>query len=294
MDLSFFNDPHSHFGTNPRKELERNDLELLKSAPTTCETRFPLYVSPSMTKASAFPKLTDKGGQRYVSEANDKIKFSHGTTTLAFMFNGGVLVAVDSRASMGSYIGSGTVKKVIPISKYLLGTMAGGAADCSFWERNLAMNCRLHELREGSRISVAAASKLLGNVVFQYRGYGLSMGTMIAGWDEKKGPALFYVDSDGTRLKGSLFSVGSGATYAYGILDSGYRKDLDEKQAVELGKRAIYHATHRDAYSGGTINVFVIRETGWEQMYKGDMNELHYGQYADEARAEAKGAPMQQ
>ena len=52
---------------------------------------------------------------------NPDIKFNHGTTTLGFIFNGGVLIAVDSRASMGSYIGSGTVKKVIPISKFLLG-----------------------------------------------------------------------------------------------------------------------------------------------------------------------------
>ena len=26
------------------------------------------------------------------------------------------------------------------------------------------------------------------------------------------------------------------------------------QEAIELGKRAIYHATHRDAYSGGVIN----------------------------------------
>jgi 20S proteasome alpha/beta subunit len=26
------------------------------------------------------------------------------------------------------------------------------------------------------------------------------------------------------------------------------------QEALELGKRAIYHATHRDAYSGGVIN----------------------------------------
>lgn len=290
MDLSFFNEPHTYFGTNPRKALEKEQTDFVASLRSEAASSFPLLKAPTMLKPSALPKLTDKGGERYVSEANDKIKFSHGTTTLAFVFDGGVLVAVDSRASMGSYIGSGTVKKVIPISRYLIGTMAGGAADCSFWERNLARQCRVHELTEGKRISVAAASKLLGNVVFSYRGYGLSMGTMMAGWDEKKGPALFYVDSDGTRLKGNLFSVGSGATYAYGVLDSGYRPDLDEKEAVELGKRAIYHATHRDAYSGGTINVFVIRNTGYEQMYKGDMNELHYGQYAAEKAAEAKGA----
>ena len=30
---------------------------------------------------------------------------------------------------------------------------------------------------------------------------------------------MFYVDSDGTRLKGDIFSVGSGSTFAYGVLD---------------------------------------------------------------------------
>jgi len=53
---------------------------------------------------------------------------------------------------------------------------------------------------------------------FQYRGYGLSMGTMITGWD-MTGPQLYYVDNDATRLHSDLFSVGSGSTYAYGVLD---------------------------------------------------------------------------
>lgn len=40
--------------------------------------------------------------------------------------------------------------------------MAGGAADCYYWERDLGRQCRLYELRNKERISVAAASKLLG------------------------------------------------------------------------------------------------------------------------------------
>ncbi len=34
-----------------------------------------------------------------------RIKIQHGTTTLAFRFKGGIIVAVDSRATAGSYIG---------------------------------------------------------------------------------------------------------------------------------------------------------------------------------------------
>ncbi|CAG8720204.1 213_t:CDS:2, partial [Dentiscutata heterogama] len=43
-------------------------------------------------------------------------------------------------------------------------TMAGGVANCQFWERELDRHCRLYELSNKERISVAAASKLLANV----------------------------------------------------------------------------------------------------------------------------------
>ena len=49
------------------------------------------------------------------------------------------------------------------------------AADCQFWETYLGMQCRLHELRNKERISVAAASKYLSNLVYSYKGMGLSM-----------------------------------------------------------------------------------------------------------------------
>lgn len=215
-------------------------------------------------------------------DAAQTVKFAKGTTTLAFKFNDGIIVSVDSRSTMGAYIASGTVKKIIEINPFLLGTMAGGAADCSFWERNLGMQCRLYELRNRKRISVAAASKLLANTMNSYRGYGLSMGTMVTGWDET-GPQLYYVDDDGTRLKGNLFSVGSGSTYAYGVLDNYYRPDLTVEEAIDLGKRAIYHAAHRDAYSGGINNLYHVTKDGWKKIHSIDVNDMHY-EFAEEKK----------
>lgn len=37
-------------------------------------------------------------------QAMEAVKPAHGTTTLGFLFQGGIIVAVDSRASMGTYI----------------------------------------------------------------------------------------------------------------------------------------------------------------------------------------------
>ncbi|XP_078496839.1 proteasome subunit beta type-8-like [Lissotriton helveticus] len=209
-----------------------------------------------------------------------KIELWHGTTTLAFKFQHGVIVAVDSRASAGSYIATIHANKVIEINPYLLGTMSGSAADCQFWDRMLAKECRLYQLRSRERISVSTASKLLSNMMCEYRGMGLSMGSMICGWD-KKGPGLYYVDDNGTRLAGPLFSTGSGSSYAYGVVDSGYRYDLTVEEAYDLAQRAICHATHRDTYSGGYVNMYHMKEDGWIKVCSKDVSDLMY-QYQSE------------
>uniref|UniRef100_A0A8V5H927 Proteasome subunit beta type-5 n=1 Tax=Melopsittacus undulatus TaxID=13146 RepID=A0A8V5H927_MELUD len=169
----------------------------------------------------------------------------------------GVVLAVDSRATAGSYVASQSVQKVLEVSARVLGTLAGGAADCAFWQRVLARQCRVYRLRHRQHASVAAAAKLLANMVYQYKGMGLSMGTMIGGWD-KRGPGLYYVDSDGTRVPGTAFAVGSGSPYAYGVLDRGYHPELELEAACALARRAIFQAAHRDAYSGGRVSVYHV------------------------------------
>lgn len=104
---------------------------------------------------------------------------------MGFRFQGGVLLAVDSRATGGQFIGSQTMKKVVEINDYMLGTLAGGAADCVYWDRVLSKECRLFELRNKERISVAAASKIMANIAHEYKGTGLSMGMMLAGYDKR-------------------------------------------------------------------------------------------------------------
>lgn len=64
------------------------------------------------------------------------------------------------------YVSSSTVSSIFTHPK---------TADCQYWETYLGMQCRLHELRNRERISVAAASKYLSNLVYGYKGMGLSM-----------------------------------------------------------------------------------------------------------------------
>uniref|UniRef100_G3TZA6 Proteasome endopeptidase complex n=1 Tax=Loxodonta africana TaxID=9785 RepID=G3TZA6_LOXAF len=190
------------------------------------------------------------------------IDMLHGTTTLAFRFHHGIIIV--SRAMAGAYNAAQTVKKVIEINPYLLGSMAGGTAHCSFWKRLLARQC-IYELRNKEHTSVAAASKLLANMVYQYEGMGLSMGTMIYDRD-KRGPGLYYTGSEGNQISGAIFSVGCGSVYAYGVTGRGYSYDLE----TDLPSGAIYQATYRDAYSGAVVNLY----NGWIRVSSDNVTDL--------------------
>lgn len=52
--------------------------------------------------------------------------------------------------------------------------------------------------------------------------------------------------------------------------------------AAELGRRAIHHATHRDAYSGGFVNVYHIKRDGWVNLSHDDTDKLYYDKYVPE------------
>uniref|UniRef100_A0ACB8EFK7 Proteasome subunit beta type-8 n=1 Tax=Sphaerodactylus townsendi TaxID=933632 RepID=A0ACB8EFK7_9SAUR len=207
-----------------------------------------IAVPPGRQPSEFLQTLSEGSGDRH------QIELAHGTTTLAFTFQHGVIVATDSRASAGKYISTLLFNKVIEINPYLLGTMSGSAADCQYWERLLAKHC----------------STWMG---------ALWCGSMLCGWD-KKGPGLYYIDDNGVRLSGPLFSTGSGNTYAYGVLDSGYRPDLSVEEAYDLGRRAISYATHRDAYSGGVVNMYHMKEDGWIRVGRTDVAML-LDQYAE-------------
>uniref|UniRef100_A0A2K5RQC1 Proteasome subunit beta-5i n=1 Tax=Cebus imitator TaxID=2715852 RepID=A0A2K5RQC1_CEBIM len=84
------------------------------------------------------------------------------------------------------------------------------------------------------------------------------------------GPGLYYEDSEGNRISGATFSV-----YAYGVMDRGYSYDLEVEEAYDLARRAIYHATYRDAYSGGAVNLYHVREDGWIRVSSDNVADLH-------------------
>uniref|UniRef100_A0A3B4WB28 Proteasome subunit beta n=1 Tax=Seriola lalandi dorsalis TaxID=1841481 RepID=A0A3B4WB28_SERLL len=179
---------------------------------------------------------------------------SHGTTTLGFIFQGGVIAAADTRASAGGLVACPAVHKVTPIHSHLVVTSSGSGADCMLWERILTREIRLYQLRHKRRLSIRGTAKLLSFMLHPFKGTDVCVALTLCGWDKE----VIYVCSDGARLQGDVISVGSGSPYAYGVLDIGLRGSLSKDEAISLAREAVFRATHRDAYSGNSVDLFHI------------------------------------
>lgn len=276
---------------------------------------------------SISPSLSLPTGLALTSSQSVPLPFpmSHGTTTLAFMFQGGVLAAADTRSSCSGLVACPAAQKILPIHSHLVGTTSGTSADCALWKRILARELRLYQLRHGRRLSTSGAAKLLAHMLHPFKGTELCVAATLCGWDggevdgrsgrgetmtsqttdpgtsvdatlEKaslattggqqrfaikknttsSGPSLYYVCSDGTRLQGTLFSVGSGSPYAYSILDQGVRWGLTVDEATSIAREAVYRATHRDAYSGNCVDIYHISSKGWTRRSREDLKEEYY------------------
>ncbi|XP_036374613.1 proteasome subunit beta type-11b, partial [Megalops cyprinoides] len=204
---------------------------------------------------------------------------SHGTTTLAFVFRGGIVAAADTRSSCSGLVACPASAKVLPVHSHLVGTTSGTSADCMLWKRILARECRLYRLRHRRRLPTGGAAKLLSHMLHPFKGTELCVAATLGGWDGARahcGPRLFYVCSDGTFLKGELFSVGSGSPYAYSVLDGGVRWGLSVAEACSLAREAVYRATHRDAYSGNFVDLYHVTAHGWRRREREDLKEEYY------------------
>lgn len=96
----------------------------------------------------------------------------HGTTTLAFKWGESILLCIDSKASIGNYIGSRNVKKIFPIGKSMVATMAGGAADCAYWIRQIDHFMKILSYRYSTQFGVKTFAKLLSSQLISYRDKG--------------------------------------------------------------------------------------------------------------------------
>lgn len=192
---------------------------------------------------------------------------STGTTTLAMKVKDGVVVATESQATAGYLIATKSAQKLFKVTDHAAVTISGGVADCQYIVDQATAIARLKAIETGREAPLKYITNVIRNMLFQGRSFFLSM-MLVVGYDVSEQATKVY----GVDLLGSLFeeeeylSFGSGSTFALGVLEGGYSKDMSIEAGVDLARRAISAARNRDIASGSKIQLAVITKDGYKQV----------------------------
>ncbi len=187
--------------------------------------------------------------------------YGTGATAVGIKGRNFVILAAEKRISYGGFIVSHSAKKVYKITDYLGLALAGLFADMQAIAKILAAELSYHEITVGRRMTVRAAAKLLASILYSNK-YFPFFSEILVGGIELDGTAKLYVmDPVGSLIEDDYAAIGSGAPIAIGVLENGYRADLNLQKAKELAIAAIKAAIERDAMSGDGIDLLTIVQT---------------------------------
>jgi proteasome beta subunit len=177
-------------------------------------------------------------------------KLKTGTTTVGLVCKGCVVLASESKSTLGFMVSSKRAEKIHQIDDKIALTIAGGVGDAQALIRFLKAEINIYKLTRNSEFTVKAVTTLLSNILQSSRFYPYMMMPIIGGID-KDGEHIFSVDPVGGIEKDNYISTGSGSPMAYGVLENEFKTDLTKEDGIRLAVRAVRAARERDVFSGG-------------------------------------------
>ncbi|MFD7589244.1 proteasome subunit beta [Kitasatospora sp. NPDC059811] len=233
------------------------------------------------------------------------IEAPHGTTIVAAVFDGGVVIAGDRRATMGNVIAQRDMEKVFPADEYSAVGIAGTAGLAIEMVRLFQLELEHYEKIEGAVLSLEGKANRLTAMIRGNLGMamqGLAVVPLFAGYDLDLGRGrIFNYDVTGGRSEERGFAAtGSGSVFARGSMKKLYRDGLTADQAATLVVQALYDAADDDSATGGpdlARKIFpivsLITEEGFRRLADAEVTEIAVA-ITDERRSHPNGpqAPL--
>lgn len=199
-----------------------------------------------------------------------------GTTTIGIKCQNSVVLATDTRVTMGYFVAHKKGKKIYKIDDHLAITIAGVVADAQNIVEILKVNARLYKMEKDRPIPIASAARLAANILFSSRYAPLILQAIIAGIDES-GPRIYTLDPLGSVTEETCVSTGSGSPIAYGVLEAEYKEGMSIDDGIKMVVRAVNSAMRRDAASGDSFDVAIVTKDGYKELKEEEKKQISTG-----------------
>ena len=197
-----------------------------------------------------------------------------GTTTVGLVCKEGIVLATESRATMGFLIASKDAKKIYKIDDLVGMTTAGSVGDAQRIVKIIQVESQLYKMRRQESMTIKGITSMLSNILSGSRYYPFMIQFIVGGVD-KNGPNIYSLDALGGQLEeAKAVATGSGSPIVYGILEDRYQENLSVDDGVNLAVRGLHNAIKRDAASGNDIKVVKITKKGYFEIDESSIQEI--------------------
>ena len=122
------------------------------------------------------------------------------TTIMASTFEGGVVLAADTRTSTGNYVANRTSPKLTQLADNAFMCRSGVASDTQAIAGYVQYYIAQHEIELNDQTPVAVTANLVREISYKNKSQ-LGAGMIVAGWDKQQGASVFAIPMGGTCLK---------------------------------------------------------------------------------------------
>jgi proteasome alpha subunit len=196
-------------------------------------------MSDSGINSGRFPFYGPQGRLVLVDSALEAV--SRGSTTIGIKTPKYALVSSQIKPTHPLIEPS---EKIFSIDYHAGATGAGYIGDILQLIDTLRLEAQKHKLTYESPIDIDSLAKHLSTYLHNYTTYAVrpqAASIIIAGADQT-GVQLYQVDPSGTFFRGSGFAIGQASEIALDVITKEYSADMTQKQAIDLGKKAIEKA----------------------------------------------------
>ncbi|KAJ3368127.1 Proteasome subunit beta type-4 [Allomyces arbusculus] len=127
------------------------------------------------------------------------------------------------------------------LNKHNVLLYTGEPGDSVQFAEYIQKNIQLYGIRHDVELSTAGCASFTRRALadsLRSRG-AYSTNLLIAGWDPKDGPRLYWIDYISSSLQVPFACQGYGSYFCYSTMDRYYRPDLSKDEAVALIKKCI-------------------------------------------------------
>ena len=150
-----------------------------------------------------------------------------GTTIVACVYDGGVVLGADTRVSTGIYVSNRASDKMTVLEDTTVMCRSGSAADTEAIASFVRYHVEQIGMERNGPLDVRTVARIANQINYQNKGanqgLGLSAYMIIGGWDEKHGAQVYSCTAGGNMIQNKWTTDGSGSTFIWGFMDEGFK-----------------------------------------------------------------------